>query len=306
MSIRTRLRPVSFPPASDICVVLDDDAANESDFLDAWRRWFALSNALMLRDASDQTVILGCATPQQPSGQETAVTTPAIDIAHVPWPAVFEILDPSPEHSDLLQDLAAHGVAEPVDGEEIGSEGIMLDLSWPEEGIAVIFEPESGDEELLAKDGWTLCRQQHTTSPRRWKTWSRGKDTMAESTIVMSKQANKLDGFLKAKTYTFLAKLAADDALPGLTVEKVKNCRDSRVRTGRVDDQYRAVLFKITGEGRNHYVLEGIYNHDQAYNVASRVELAINPLNGIPEIKEAEPSSDADTTSVSKPYVSAP
>ncbi|MDU7717627.1 MAG: hypothetical protein E7J90_05190 [Cutibacterium avidum] len=129
MSIRPRLRPVSFPPASDICVVLDDDA-NESDFLDAWRRWLALSNALMLRDASDQTVILGCATPQQPSGQETAVTTPAIDIAHVPWPAVFEILDPSPEHSDLLQDLAAHGVA----------------------------EPESGDEELLAKDGWTLVQ----------------------------------------------------------------------------------------------------------------------------------------------------
>ena len=112
----------------------------------------------MLRDASDQTVILGCATPQQPSGQETAVTTPAIDIAHVPWPAVFEILDPSPEHSDLLQDLAAHGVAEPVAGEEIGSEGIMLDLSWPEEGIAVIFEPESGYEELLAKDGWTLVQ----------------------------------------------------------------------------------------------------------------------------------------------------
>ena len=141
--------------------------------------------------AEQRTHAARCIGPDghpQPSGQETAVTTPAIDIAHVPWPAVFEILDPSPEHSDLLQDLAAHGVAEPVDGEEIGSEGIMLDLSWPEEGIAVIFEPESGDEELLAKDGWTLCRQQHTTSPRRWKTWSRGKDTMAESTIVMSKR----------------------------------------------------------------------------------------------------------------------
>ena len=57
-----------------------------------------------------------------------------------------------------MQDLAAHGVAEPVAGEEIGSEGIMLDLSWPEEGIAVIFESESGDEELLAKDGWTLVQ----------------------------------------------------------------------------------------------------------------------------------------------------
>ena len=74
---------------------------------------------------------------------------------------------------------------------------------------------------------------------------------MAESTIVMSKQANKLDGSLKAKAFTFLSKLAADDAVPGLHIEKVENCRDSRVRTGRVDKQFRAVLFKLTGEGRN-------------------------------------------------------
>lgn len=36
---------------------------------------------------------------------------------------------------------------------------------------------------------------------------------MAESTIVMSKQANKLDGSLQAKAFTFLAKLAADLSL---------------------------------------------------------------------------------------------
>lgn len=122
---------------------------------------------------------------------------------------------------------------------------------------------------------------------------------MAESTIVMSKQANKLDGSLKAKAFTFLSKLAADDAVPGLHIEKVENCRDSRVRTGRVDKQFRAVLFKLTGEGRNHYVLEGIYNQDEAYNVAPRIELAINPLNGIPEIKRAEPSTDAPNLNVS-------
>ena len=54
---------------------------------------------------------------------------------------------------------------------------------------------------------------------------------MAESTIVMSKQANKLDGSLKAKAFTFLSKLAADDAAPGLHIEPVKRCCDSRVRT---------------------------------------------------------------------------
>ena len=129
---------------------------------------------------------------------------------------------------------------------------------------------------------------------------------MAESTIVMSKQANKLDGSLKAKAFTFLSKLAADDAAPGLHIEPVKRCCDSRVRTGRVDQQYRAVLFKLTGEGRNHYVLEGIYNHDEAYDVAPRVELAINPLNGIPEIKRAEPSIDAPNPTASAPTARKP
>ena len=129
---------------------------------------------------------------------------------------------------------------------------------------------------------------------------------MAESTIVMSKQANKLDGSLKAKAFTFLSKLAADDAAPGSHIEPVKRCCDSRVRTGRVDQQYRAVLFKLTGEGRNHYVLEGIYNHDEAYDVAPRVELAINPLNGIPEIKRAEPSIDAPNPTASAPTARKP
>ena len=101
---------------------------------------------------------------------------------------------------------------------------------------------------------------------------------MAESTIIMSKQALKLDGSLKPKAFTFLEKLTTDDTAPGLHIEPVKKCRDSRVRTGRVDQQYRAVLFKLTGEdGNRRYVLEGFYNHDEAYDVAPRVELAINP-----------------------------
>ncbi|AOH46260.1 hypothetical protein BCB70_10475 [Cutibacterium modestum] len=43
-------------------------------------------------------------------------------------------------------------------GEEIGSEGIMVDLAWPDSRIAVIFAPEPDDEDLLAEDGWTLVR----------------------------------------------------------------------------------------------------------------------------------------------------
>ncbi|MES8510996.1 3'-5' exonuclease [Cutibacterium acnes] len=130
---------------------------------------------------------------------------------------------------------------------------------------------------------------------------------MAESTIIMSKQALKLDGSLKPKAFTFLEKLTTDDTAPGLHIEPVKKCRDSRVRTGRVDQQYRAVLFKLTGEdGNRRYVLEGFYNHDEAYDVAPRVELAINPFNGIPEIKRAEPSIDTPNPAASAPTARKP
>ncbi|EFT53142.1 hypothetical protein HMPREF9569_01180 [Cutibacterium acnes HL078PA1] len=130
---------------------------------------------------------------------------------------------------------------------------------------------------------------------------------MAESTIIMSKQALKLDGSLKPKAFTFLEKLTTDDTAPGLHIEPVKKCRDSRVRTGRVDQQYRAVLFKLTGEdGNRRYVLEGFYNHDEAYDVAPRVELAINPFNGIPEIKRAEPSIDTPNPTASAPTARKP
>ncbi|GAE71395.1 DNA helicase [Cutibacterium acnes JCM 18916] len=123
----------------------------------------------------------------------------------------------------------------------------------------------------------------------------------------MSKQALKLDGSLKPKAFTFLEKLTTDDTAPGLHIEPVKKCRDSRVRTGRVDQQYRAVLFKLTGEdGNRRYVLEGFYNHDEAYDVAPRVELAINPFNGIPEIKRAEPSIDTPNPTASAPTARKP
>ena len=42
---------------------------------------------------------------------------------------------------------------------------------------------------------------------------------MAESTIIMSKQALKLDGSLKPKAFTFLEKLTTDDTAPGLHIE---------------------------------------------------------------------------------------
>ena len=82
---------------------------------------------------------------------------------------------------------------------------------------------------------------------------------MPESTIVMTKSSNKLDPAIKKKAFAFLEKLAEDDSAPGLHVEPIVNSLDKRVRTGRVDQGYRAVLFKLTESGTNTYVFHGVW-----------------------------------------------
>ena len=61
-----------------------------------------------------------------------------------------------------------------------------------------------------------------------------------------------IDGSLKKLTLDFLNKLATNPASPGLHIEPIKNSIDSRVRTGRVNDQFRAVLFELHDEFDHH------------------------------------------------------
>ena len=82
-------------------------------------------------------------------------------------------------------------------------------------------------------------------------------------TIVMTPNMTKIDGALKKKAWAFIEKLSTGDDTPGLHIEPIKNSVDPRVRTGRVDQQYRAVLFKVQGSGTEaYYVLHGVWNHD--------------------------------------------
>ncbi|MDO5092508.1 MAG: AAA family ATPase [Propionibacteriaceae bacterium] len=115
---------------------------------------------------------------------------------------------------------------------------------------------------------------------------------MAESTIILTKQHDALDGSVKQKVMTFLEKLAADDAAPGLHIEPVRNAADPRTRTGRVDLNYRALLFKLTGETTT-YVLHGVYPHDQAYEKAQITRLRVNPVNGITDFTTVAAESPA-------------
>lgn len=105
------------------------------------------------------------------------------------------------------------------------------------------------------------------------------------NTVVMSSFDLPKDPLITKKFGEFLRKLTEDDTLPGLHIEKIKGSADPRIRTGRVDRGYRAVMFKLTGDGAVTYVLHGICEEDEANRIAARAVVQTNPVNGVTEVR---------------------
>jgi len=96
-----------------------------------------------------------------------------------------------------------------------------------------------------------------------------------------SKAMSKLDGSIKKKVYEFFEKLSEDDTSPSLHIEPLHVATDPRVRTGRVDLHYRAVLFKVEDKSSTStYIYMGTWNHDDAIKLAEKATLRVNPING--------------------------
>ena len=104
--------------------------------------------------------------------------------------------------------------------------------------------------------------------------------------VLMSNKANRIPPELKKKAFAFIEKLNDDPASPGLHIEKIVNSADSRVRTGRVDQGNRAILFKLAGRGEVVFVFHGVWPHDEANRLAERVVLNANPINGVLDVIE--------------------
>lgn len=113
------------------------------------------------------------------------------------------------------------------------------------------------------------------------------------TTLVWANEQQKLDKAVKSKVYDFLDKLQTNDALPGLHIEPMQKPVDDRVRTGRVDQQWRAVLFKVPTKGNVTYFYIGTWNHDEAIERARKMKLSLNPVGGFTEITVVEDSEVA-------------
>ncbi|MBX6388905.1 MAG: AAA family ATPase [Frankia sp.] len=112
------------------------------------------------------------------------------------------------------------------------------------------------------------------------------------SNITMSRQFRKrldIDGSLKQRAWDFLTKLMTDPTSPGLHIEPIKGARDPRVRTGRVNDNFRAVMFLVAQKPEPHFVLAAVAKHDEANALAERLVLTTNPVTGVLEVLEDAP-----------------
>ncbi|MBY4571127.1 DNA helicase UvrD [Gordonia sihwensis] len=111
-----------------------------------------------------------------------------------------------------------------------------------------------------------------------------------------SKSMPKLDGSIRNKVWAFIEKLGTDHTAPGLHIEPLKGAVDKRVRTGRVDLQYRAILFKIDDKLGDDptFIYMGTWPHDDANKLAERSYLQVNPINGVLEAVVGELDGDDD------------
>lgn len=118
------------------------------------------------------------------------------------------------------------------------------------------------------------------------------------ATVVLAtnnKSMPKLDGSVKDKVYDFFEKVRADDTAPGLHIEPIKGSADPRVRTGRVDLNYRALMFRIDDKfGDATYIYLGTWKHDVANKLAEKSTLRVNPVNGVLEGIVGELDGNAD------------
>ena len=77
----------------------------------------------------------------------------------------------------------------------------------------------------------------------------------------------------------------AEHTHAGIHLEKVTHCKDDRVRTIRVDQFWRGVVFK-PDEGDTYYLLK-VLPHEKAYQYAAGHRLSVNHTLGVIEMRDA-------------------
>jgi len=102
-----------------------------------------------------------------------------------------------------------------------------------------------------------------------------------------------------SKVLKWAIRFQSDPTAPGINYEKINKARDQNLRSVRIDQDWRGIVFKPT-QG-DVYVLLHVGHHDDAYHWAENRKLAINPVTGamqlviLQDVAEATPEPSPHT-----------
>lgn len=112
-----------------------------------------------------------------------------------------------------------------------------------------------------------------------------------EVTLAMSAEffdaLVKLPRAQQQRVRGLIRKFTKNPTAPGLNYERIRNARDPRMRSVRIDQGYRAIVYD-TGQGGRHLLLWAA-KHDDAYAWAMRKECAVNPETGAVQVFTSQP-----------------
>jgi hypothetical protein len=99
-------------------------------------------------------------------------------------------------------------------------------------------------------------------------------------------QLAKLPANVHSKVLKWAVLFQTDPKSPGINYEKIHAARDPNLKSVRIDQDWRGIVFKP--ESGDVYVLLYVDHHDAAYKWAERRKLAINPVTGAMQVVVVE------------------
>ena len=99
-------------------------------------------------------------------------------------------------------------------------------------------------------------------------------------------QLAKLPSNIHSKVLKWAVLFQTDPKSPGINYEKIHAARDPNLKSVRIDQDWRGIVFKP--ESGDVYVLLYVDHHDAAYKWAERRKLAVNPVTGAMQVVVVE------------------
>src|SRR5690606_29758441 len=96
----------------------------------------------------------------------------------------------------------------------------------------------------------------------------------------------KLPSAVHARIVKWALKFQQDPKSPGINYETIRGARDPNLRSVRIDQDWRGIVFKP--EKGDLYILLHVDHHDDAYRWAERRKMAVNPVTGALQLGSLE------------------